>query len=339
MEMEGKTIVISTIMVMLWWSAVNCMTFDSTVAQDGSGKYKTITEALNAAPINSSKQYFIHVKKGIYNENVTIPNDKTNIALVGDGMGITIITASKSSKGFPTPNTATLEVYGSGFIGMSMTIRNTAGAEGGQAAALTTAPFRGFASFYQCRFVGYQDTIFSLDTAFFRECKIFGTVDFITGCGRAFFQNCLVKARQPIHGQVIRILAPGGDNITSNPGVILQNCNISHATDFNKSDVQSFLGWPWKNGGKGVIMSSYIGDFIDPQGWTANPEVTEIYLAEYNNRGPGSDTTHRVKWSKTIDKTEASKFTVRNFLQGDKWIPKLIPYYLDLDVGAEEYSG
>lgn len=216
-----------------------------------------------------------------------------------------------------------------------MTIRNTAGAEGGQAAALTTAPFRGFASFYRCRFVGYQDTIFSLDTAFFRECKVFGTVDFITGCGRAFFQNCLVKARRPIHGQVIRILAPGGDNITSNPGVILQNCNISHVTDFNKSDVQSFLGWPWKNGGKGVIMSSYIGDFIDPQGWTANPEVTEIYLAEYNNRGPGSDTTHRVKWSKTIDKTEASKFTVRNFLQGDKWIPKLIPYYLDLDVGAD----
>lgn len=108
MAMEGKDKVILTVIMMLWWSAVNCMTFDSTVAQDGSGDYKTITEALNAAPKMSSKTYFIHVKKGNYNENITIPNEKPNIALVGDGMDATVITASKSSKGYPTPNTATL---------------------------------------------------------------------------------------------------------------------------------------------------------------------------------------------------------------------------------------
>ncbi|KAH0770993.1 hypothetical protein KY290_014974 [Solanum tuberosum] len=330
MAMEGKDKVILTVIVMLWWSAVNCMTFDSTVAQDGSGDYKTITEALNAAPKMSSKTYFIHVKKGLYNENITIPNDKPNIALVGDGMDATVITASKSSKGYPTPNTATLEVYGSGFIGISLSIRNTAGASGGQAAALTIAPFKGLASFYKCSFLGCQDTIFSSDTSFFRECLIFGTIDFITGSGRAIFQNCRLKARPPNHGQGVRILAPGADSITSNPGLVLQNCNISTTRNFNKTQVESFLGWPWKNGGKAVIMSSYISDFIDPRGWSENPQVTQIYLAEYNNRGPGSDTSKRVQWSKVIDKTEASKFTVRNFLQGDKWIPKSIPYDLDL---------
>ncbi|KAH0700163.1 hypothetical protein KY284_014378 [Solanum tuberosum] len=305
MAMEGKDKVILTVIVMLWWSVVNCMTFDSTVAQDGSGDYKTITEALNAAPKMSSKTYFIHVKKGNYNENITIPNDKPNIALVGDGMDATVITASKSSKEYPTPYTATLEVYGSGFIGISLSIRNTAGAAGGQAVALTIAPFKG-------------------------ECLIFGTIDFITGSGRAIFQNSRLKARPPNHGQGVRILAPGADSITSNPGLVLQNCNISTTRNFNKTEVESFLGWPWKNGGKAVIMSSYISDFIDPRGWSENPQVTQIYLAEYNNRGPGSDTSKRVQWSKVIDKTEASKFTVRNFLQGDKWIPKSIPYDLDL---------
>lgn len=111
MEMEGKEMVVLTIMLMLWCIAGNCFTFDSTVAKDGSGKYKTITEAINAAPKMSSKLYFIHVKRGIYNENVTIPSDKTNITLIGDGMKDTIITASKSSKRFPTPNTATLGTY------------------------------------------------------------------------------------------------------------------------------------------------------------------------------------------------------------------------------------
>ena len=51
---------------------------------------------------------FIHVKKGTYNENITIPNEKPNIALVGDGMGVTIISANKNSKQYRTPHTATL---------------------------------------------------------------------------------------------------------------------------------------------------------------------------------------------------------------------------------------
>ncbi|KAM3285717.1 pectinesterase [Capsicum chacoense] len=336
MVMEWKEMGILTIMVMLWWSAGNCLKFDSTVAKDGSGKYKTIAAAINAAPKMRTKPYYIHAKRGIYYENVTIPYDKTNIALVGDGMGVTIISASKSSKRFPTPNTATLEVYGSGFIGMLMTIRNAAGAKNGQTAALTTAPFRGYASFFRCRFEGYQDTIFALDYAFFRGCHISGTIDFISGNGRAIFQKCSVVARKPIHGQEIRILAPGADNITSNPGIVLQNCKIYPEPGFNRSDVASFLGWPWKNQGKAVIMSSYINDFIDPKGWLSNPEVTNIYLAEYKNRGRGSNTRGRVKWSKVISGNEASKFTVRNFLQGEKWIPKIIPHNLDHLDGAED---
>ncbi|XP_059294787.1 putative pectinesterase/pectinesterase inhibitor 38 [Lycium ferocissimum] len=331
--MEGKEVGIFTVMLLLWWSVGSCVIFDSTVAKDGSGNYKTITEALHAAPKQSKKSYFIHVKAGVYHENVTVPTDKTNIALVGDGMGVTIIAASKSEKkGFATPNTATLEVYGSGFIGMKMTIRNTARAIGGQAAALTSATyFNGFASYYQCSFEGFQDTIFAqIGSAFFRECKVYGTIDFICGDGKAIFQNSAIYARTPLPGQGIRMLAPGSDNFTQNPGLVLQNCTISPAADFKKSSVRSFLGWPWKNQGKGVIMSSYINDFIDPQGWTPNPNVKIIYFAEYNNRGPGSGTKGRVKWSKIIDKTEAFKFTVRNFMHGDKWIPNIIPHYLDL---------
>ncbi|XP_060193820.1 pectinesterase-like [Lycium barbarum] len=334
--MEGKEVVIFTTVLTLWWSAGNC--YDSVVAKDGSGDYKTIAEALIAAPNMSSKPYFIHVKEGTYNENITIPSNKTNISLVGDGMGVTIISANKSSSmGLETDNTATLEVYGSGFIGMNMTIKNTAGPEGSQAAALTSAPWHGFASYYQCQFEAFQDTIFSqVGSAFFRECEVYGTIDFITGDGQAIFQNSVVYARTPTHGQEITIVAPGQDTVTQSPGLVLQNCTISPASGFNKSAVTSYLGRPWKNQGNGVIMWSYIEDFIDPQGWLPKPNVTNIYLAEYNNRGPGSSMEGRVKWLKIIDKTEASKFTVRNFMQGGEWIPDIIPHYLDLDGAAED---
>jgi len=79
------------------------------VAQDGSGNYKTIMEAINAANKRSgSGRFVIHVKSGVYKENVVIGNKMNNIILVGDGMGKTIITGSKSVGGGSTTfNSAT----------------------------------------------------------------------------------------------------------------------------------------------------------------------------------------------------------------------------------------
>lgn len=78
------------------------------VAQDGSGKYKTIQEAITAASERSgSGRYVIYVKAGTYKENVEIK--LKNIMLVGDGIGKTIITGSKSVGGGSTTfNSATL---------------------------------------------------------------------------------------------------------------------------------------------------------------------------------------------------------------------------------------
>lgn len=64
------------------------------VAKDGSGKYKTVQEAVAAAPDNAQKRYVIYVKRGTYKENVDIGKSKKNLMLVGDGMDATIITGS-----------------------------------------------------------------------------------------------------------------------------------------------------------------------------------------------------------------------------------------------------
>ena len=80
------------------------------VAQDGSGNYKTITEALDAASKRAgSGRFVIHVKSGVYAEYLVIGKDLKNIMLVGDGMGSTIITGSRSNGGgFTTFNSATV---------------------------------------------------------------------------------------------------------------------------------------------------------------------------------------------------------------------------------------
>jgi pectinesterase len=64
------------------------------VAQDGSGNFKTLTEAVASVPDNSNARYVIYIKKGTYMENVVFGMTKKNVMLVGDGMDATLITGS-----------------------------------------------------------------------------------------------------------------------------------------------------------------------------------------------------------------------------------------------------
>jgi pectinesterase len=59
------------------------------VAQDGTGNFKTITEALNAAPHQNDKTFIILVKNGTYAEKLFIT--KSNIAIVGENRDSTKI--------------------------------------------------------------------------------------------------------------------------------------------------------------------------------------------------------------------------------------------------------
>lgn len=71
---------------------------DVTVAADGSANYRTVSEAVAAAPGGSRKRYIIKIKAGVYRENVEIPRSKTNLMFIGDGQKNTIITARRNVK-------------------------------------------------------------------------------------------------------------------------------------------------------------------------------------------------------------------------------------------------
>lgn len=73
------------------------------VAQDGSGNFRTVGAAVAAAGKRSgSGRYVIYVKQGTYRENVEIGKGLRNIMLLGDGIGRTIITGSRSVDGGST---------------------------------------------------------------------------------------------------------------------------------------------------------------------------------------------------------------------------------------------
>ncbi|XP_019149805.1 PREDICTED: probable pectinesterase/pectinesterase inhibitor 17 [Ipomoea nil] len=303
---------------------------DLVVAKDGSGNYKTIKDALDAAGKRSgSGRFVIHIKRGVYNENLDIGNKLKNIMLVGDGMRYTYISGSRSVVGGSTTfNSATVAVTGDGFIAQGITFRNTAGPENHQAVALRSGA--DLSVFYKCGFEGYQDTLYAhSQRQFYKDCYIYGTVDFIFGNAAVVFQNCMIYARKPMDKQKITITAQGRTDPNQNTGISIHNSRVMAAADLKPvlSSFKTFLGRPWKEYSRTVFLQTYMESVVDPAGWLewdGQFALKTLFYGEYKNSGPGSSTGQRVRWGgyRVISSaSEAARFSVENFIAGRSWLP------------------
>ncbi|CAN6235239.1 unnamed protein product [Urochloa humidicola] len=300
---------------------------NAVVAQDGSGQFKSIQQAIDAMPKGNTGRYVIYVKAGLYDEMVMVPKDKVNIFMYGDGPKKSRVTGRKSfADGITTMKTATFSIEASGFICKNMGFHNTAGAERHQAVALRVQG--DLAAFYNCRFDAFQDTLYvHARRQFFRNCVISGTIDFIFGNSAAVFQNCLIITRRPMDNQQNSVTAHGRTDPNMKSGLVIQNCRLvpDQKLFADRFKIPSYLGRPWKEFSRLVIMESTIADFIKPEGympWNGDFGIKTLYYAEYNNRGPGAGTSQRVKWPgfHVITRKEAEQFTAGPFIDGATWL-------------------
>ncbi|XP_052183622.1 pectinesterase-like [Diospyros lotus] len=312
---------------------------DAVVAADGSGNYKTVAAAVAAAPEKSSKRFVIRIKAGVYRENVEVPKKKTNIMFVGDGRKNTIITGSRNVKdGSTTFHSATVAAVGQGFLARDITFENTAGPEKHQAVALRVGA--DLSAFYQCDMIAYQDTLYvHSNRQFYINCFIAGTVDFIFGNAAAVLQDCDIHARKPGSGQKNMVTAQGRTDRNQNTGIVIQKCRIDATSDLKpvKSSFPTYLGRPWKEYSRTVVMQSAIGDVINPAGWhewNGNFALNTLEYREYSNSGAGAGTAQRVKWKgyKVItSESEALQYTPSRFIAGASWLSSTtFPFSLEL---------
>ncbi|KAL6585245.1 Pectinesterase/pectinesterase inhibitor U1 [Orobanche minor] len=304
------------------------VTPDAVVAADGSGDYRTVSAAVAAAPEKSSRRFVIRIKAGVYRENVEVTKKKTNIMFVGDGRTTTIITGSRNVQdGTTTFKSATVAVVGAGFLARDITFQNTAGPSKHQAVALRVGS--DLSAFYRCDILAYQDTLYvHSNRQFFVQCLITGTVDFIFGNGAAVLQDCDIHARRPGSGQKNMVTAQGRTDPNQNTGIVIQKCRIGATSDLRpvQSSFPTYLGRPWKEYSRTVVMQSEITNVIQPAGWHEwNGEfaLSTLVYREYQNTGAGAGTSARVKWRgfKVITSaTEAQSFTAGNFVGGGSWL-------------------
>ncbi|QJD94596.1 pectin esterase [Mucilaginibacter robiniae] len=305
-----------------------------TVAQDGSGKYKTIQEAVNAVRDLSQQQAIIHIKKGVYHEKLVIPSWKTHITLIGEDKENTIITNNDYS-GKPVPSghdamgkekmntftSYTVLVQGNDFCAENLTIENNAGRVG-QAVALHVEGDKCIIK--NCRLLGNQDTLYmatSNSRQYYEGCYIEGTTDFIFGEATAVFQSCTIKSL--LNRSYITAAATSQQQ---QYGYVLLDCKLIADTSVQKQ----FLGRPWRPYAKTVYIRTQMGAHIIAEGWNPwkgdamFPEKEKTaYYAEYGSTGPGADVKGRVSWSHQLTAHEAKLYNVQNILAGqDHWNPQ-----------------
>ena len=318
---------------------------DIVVALDGTGNYKSIQDAIDAVPDNSTKRTVILIKNGVYNtEKLLVPASKKNLSFLGEDREKTIISyhiydCKSPETGNKCPadavalwkdnkdlirTSATLTVLADDFIAENLTISNTAGPVG-QALALTLRGDR--ISILNCTVLGYQDTIYMANDGqrnYFKNCLVLGRTDYIYGSGIAFFSSCEIRSF-------------GGGWITapSTPenqayGFVFNDCKFTYV---NKSPREGddgkmvAIGRPWHAFPKVAILNSELCEQINPLGWPTTWRMSyadssdKLHLYEYNNKGKGANMSQRAKWVglRALTAAEANDYTIEKVLNG--WKP------------------
>ncbi|XP_042022844.1 pectinesterase-like [Salvia splendens] len=300
------------------------------VAKDGSGQFKTISAALDALPKkNMEAPIVIYIKAGVYVETCIVPKKVNKVVFIGEGPSKTIITGRLNfAEGVKTYHTATVVVNADEFLAKDITFENTAGYEGHQAVALRVSG--DMAVFHNVHILGYQDTLYAHKyRQFYSGCTISGTVDFVFGDALAIFQKCTFVVRKPGPNQACMVTAEGRIDPRSPGGFVLQNSSIVAEPALLSAEkaVKVYLGRPWKELSRTIIMQSDIGGFVDPTGWSpwsGTFAIDTCYYGEYKNRGAGSNTSARVQWKgiKKITPEIAQSWTGGAAYGDDSWIEK-----------------
>lgn len=286
--------------------------FDVIIAQDGSGDFSSIQDAIDASKAFPPNPITLFIKNGIYHEKVRVPSWNTHLLLIGEDVDKTKIVWDDNFKKInrgrnSTFFTSTFKVEADDFYAENLTIENSAG-DVGQAIAVHVEGNR--CRFKNCKFLGNQDTAY-LDgensRQLFTNCTITGTTDFIFGSATVVFEECTLISKKDSY--ITAASTAKGKEF----GFVFLNCRLQADNNLYKV----FLGRPWRPYAKTVFIECEFGGHISAEGWQAwsNKEnLTSAFYAEYNNYGTGATANKRVEWAHQLTPEEAQKYTIENIL-------------------------
>jgi pectinesterase len=315
------------------------------VSKGGVDGFDNIGDALVAAKEFDGMEVVINIAPGTYNEKLVVSQDHISFVgtdekntRIGYGDGAFEILSDGIKRG--TFRTQSILLDGDFFHAKNITFYNSAGqgTEFGQAIAMYGDGDQ--LIFENCRFESYQDTIFiaplpkkeiqpggfrgpkefaprRLSRQLYKDCYIVGNVDFIFGSGIAYFENCeiaMVNRDRDVAGYVTAPSTYEGQKY----GFVFNHCNF---TNIDCPPRSAYLGRPWRDYAKSVILNSKIDNHIKTEGWfdwNKKDAWDKMFFAEYGNYGEGACNLlageKRAPYVHMLTKEEADEYTRENVL-------------------------
>lgn len=299
---------------------------DFMVAQDGTGDFTSINEAINAVP-EDGLRHTIFIKKGTYKEKVFIGNrwqtSSKIISMIGENVDSVIIEWSDfHGKTITYPGkdgtisadgmtAATMTVTSPDFYMENITVKNPS--TDAQAEALYQSGDKQVLK--NCKILGNQDTHRTKkgNRFFYFRCTIEGGVDFIYSGGTCYFYQCDIVSNRGGYltaPEDITYKATLSNGQTLRYGFFFKDCDILATSGVSSNDV--YLGRPWGPECGSVFLNCRLGDHINPKGWStmgADNEKSACF-AEYKSMNANgtalADISQRIDWSMQLTTTDVN---------------------------------
>lgn len=309
------------------------------VSADGDGAFSKIATALEAAKQYDGMKVVIHIAPGVYHERLVVRQN--HISFIGADENSTKITYSDAARDLMpegdkrgTFRTPSVFIDADDFYACHVSFLNEAGQGDKAGQALAVYADGDHLTFEHCRFEGFQDTLFTAPLPkqpkepggfkgpkefaprrhgrhLYKDCFISGNIDFIFGSATAYFENCEIFMRNrndEINGYVTAPSTYEGEPY----GYVFNRCRFT--SDCSKES--AYLGRPWRNFAKAVIINSEIGAHIKKEGWhdwNKKDAWDTMFFAEYGNFGEGAGEA-RAPFVKLLTKSEAAQYTRENVI-------------------------
>ncbi|WJX65643.1 Pectinesterase 31 [Trifolium repens] len=301
--------------------------FVLTVSQNGTGNYRTVQEAIDAVPLGNTRRTVIRISPGIYRQPLYVAKTKNFITFVGLCPEDTVLTWNNTANkidhhqgskviGNGTFGCGSTIVEGEDFIAENITFENSSPEGSGQAVAVRVSADR--CAFYNCRFLGWQDTLYlHSGKQYLKDCYIEGSVDFIFGNSTALLEHCHIHCKSAGF-----ITAQSRKFPHEKTGYVFLRCVITG----NGGSSYAYLGRPWGTFGRVVFAFTYMDHCIKSAGWNNWGKVENEKSAcfnEYRCFGPGFVPSKRVRWARVLKDKEAEQFLMHSFIDPEPQRPWL----------------
>jgi pectinesterase len=282
-----------------------------TVAQDGSGQYRTVQAAVNAVPVNNPSRVVISVKPGTYREVVKVPANKPHVTIQGAGGSRkdTVIVYGNAagmqkpdgSGTYGTPGSATVSLQSDDSQLRNLTVTNDFDESkhqdiANQAVALLTSADRIFLDGIIVN--GDQDTL-ELETAakdklgrvYIANSYITGNVDFIFGRATVVVDKSVITLKKRWNGTSAGyVTAPSTP--ANRKGILINRSAING----DVSAASFHLGRNWHPGGdttvdpQTTVRNTTLSAAIKSTPWSDMGGFSwkDDRFAEYQNTGAGA---------------------------------------------------